>query len=170
MKTYESKQELMDAIRNSFNEYISEFDDILDSEENEIIIGIEKTPAQNISYQLGWLSLLLEWEKKEKEGKHVITPKEGYKWNNLGALYQNFYEIYTSYSLSEKIALLSEKVNEVLDWIEALSNDELFQLDQRKWATTAAKWPLYKWIHINTVAPFTNFRKQIRKWKKFKNS
>ncbi|MER2002308.1 MAG: ClbS/DfsB family four-helix bundle protein, partial [Carnobacterium inhibens] len=24
----------------------------------------------------------------------------------------------------------------------------------------------WKWIHINTVAPFTNFRTKIRKWKK----
>ncbi|MCB6437728.1 ClbS/DfsB family four-helix bundle protein, partial [Erysipelatoclostridium ramosum] len=25
---------------------------------------------------------------------------------------------------------------------------------------------VYKWIHINTVAPFTNFRGKIRKWKR----
>ncbi|AQP77350.1 hypothetical protein B0X25_10755 [Listeria monocytogenes] len=25
---------------------------------------------------------------------------------------------------------------------------------------------MYKWIHINSVAPFTNFRTKIRKWKK----
>ncbi|KWZ73162.1 hypothetical protein HMPREF3198_01521 [Winkia neuii] len=27
-------------------------------------------------------------------------------------------------------------------------------------------WPVWKWVHINTVAPFTTFRTKIRKWKK----
>ncbi|MFZ3195383.1 MAG: ClbS/DfsB family four-helix bundle protein, partial [Bacillus mycoides] len=41
-----------------------------------------------------------------------------------------------------------------------------FQSEQRKWATTKAMWPVWKWVHINTVAPFMNFRTKIRKWKK----
>ncbi|MDQ8934381.1 ClbS/DfsB family four-helix bundle protein [Acinetobacter rudis] len=168
MKNYESKQELIDAIRNSLSKYLLEFSDILEDEKNKIITGVDKTPSQNISYQLGWVSLLLEWEKDEKIGKEVITPKKGFKWNNLGLLYQEFYQTYCSYSLDEKKRLLSEKVNDVIDWIQSLTDDELFLPNQRKWATTAAKWPVYKWIHINTVAPFTNFRVQIRKWKKLK--
>ena len=50
--------------------------------------------------------------------------------------------------------------------IDSLSEDELFLPQQRAWATTKAQWPLWKWIHINSVAPFTSFRTQIRKWKK----
>ncbi|CEI52077.1 ClbS/DfsB family four-helix bundle protein [Acinetobacter baumannii] len=168
MKNYDSKQELIESINNSFNKYLSEFNDILEDEKNIKIMAVDKTPSQNISYQLGWVSLLLEWEKDEKTGQQVITPKKGFKWNNLGALYQEFYQTYDHYSLDEKKELLSTKVSEVIDWIQSLTEDELFLPNQRKWATTAAKWPLYKWIHINTVAPFTNFRAQIRKWKRLK--
>lgn len=53
----------------------------------------------------------------------------------------------------------------LIDWINDFSEVELFQPEQRKWATTKAKWPIWKWVHINTVAPFTNFRTKIRKWK-----
>ncbi|MNG53815.1 hypothetical protein D3C78_54200 [compost metagenome] len=170
MKNYESKQELIDTIKNSFDKYLSEFDNIPDNEKDKIIKGVDKSPSQNISYQLGWVNLLLEWEKNEKVGRQVITPKEGFKWNNLGALYQEFYQTYHPYSLKEKKALLAEKVNELVDWVKSLTDDELFLLNQRKWATTPAKWPVYKWIHINTVAPFTNFRVQIRKWKKLSSN
>ncbi|EAF4108610.1 ClbS/DfsB family four-helix bundle protein [Listeria monocytogenes] len=45
------------------------------------------------AYQLGWLNLLLEWEAKEKAGLEVNTPSDNYKWNNLGGLYQLFYEM-----------------------------------------------------------------------------
>ncbi|HGI2398361.1 TPA: ClbS/DfsB family four-helix bundle protein, partial [Streptococcus agalactiae] len=37
------------------------------------------------------------------------------------------------------------------------------------WADSATKnavWEVYKFIHINTVAPFGTFRTKIRKWKK----
>lgn len=39
----------------------------------------------------------------------------------------------------------------------------------RRWADNATKtavWPVYKFIHVNTVAPFGTFRTKIRKWKK----
>ena len=40
---------------------------------------------------------------------------------------------------------------------------------KRKWADEATKtavWEVYKFIHVNTVAPFGTFRTKIRKWKK----
>ncbi|WP_151811828.1 ClbS/DfsB family four-helix bundle protein [Acinetobacter bereziniae] len=166
MKNYESKQELIEGIQHSFNKYLIEFNDIVEEDKDKIITGVDKSPSQNISYQLGWVNLILDWEKAEKAGKNVITPKEGFKWNNLGALYKEFYQTYDHISLDEKKALLSKKVNELIDWLRSLTDDEIFQPNQRNWATTPAKWPVYKWIHINTVAPFTNFRTQIRKWKK----
>jgi hypothetical protein len=168
MKNYESKQELIDVIKKSFNKYLLEFNEVSEEEQHKVVLGVEKTPSQNISYQLGWVSLLLKWEQDEKAGLQVITPKEGFKWNNLGQLYQEFYRTYDCYSLDDKKSLLSKKVDEVIDWVQELTDDELFLSNKRKWATTPAKWPIYKWIHINTVAPFTNFRTQIRKWKKLK--
>ncbi len=33
-------------------------------------------------------------------------------------------------------------------------------------ATKTAVWEVYKFIHVNTVAPFGTFRTKIRKWKK----
>ena len=61
---------------------------------------------------------------------------------------------------------VADTLEKLLHWIDSLSEDELFLPQQRAWATTKAQWPLWKWIHINSVAPFTSFRTQIRKWKK----
>lgn len=33
-------------------------------------------------------------------------------------------------------------------------------------ASTPSNWPVWKWVHINTVAPFKSFRSKIRKWKR----
>lgn len=53
--------------------------------------------------------------------------------------------------------------------IDVLSDEELFLPHMRKWADEATKtavWEVYKFIHVNTVAPFGTFRTKIRKWKK----
>lgn len=50
--------------------------------------------------------------------------------------------------------------------IDFVSDEELFQPHRRKWADDAAKtavWAVYKFIHVNTVAPFGTFRTKIRK-------
>ena len=103
---------------------------------------------------------------KEQKGEEVHTPAEGYKWNNLSGLYNSFYKQYGEYSLKEQQSMLNEAVNHLCEWLNTLSEKELFEVDQRRWAKTQANWPVWKWVHINSVAPFTNFRTKIRKWKK----
>lgn len=166
MQTYKDKKELIDELRKRYELYDKEFNDIKEIEKSLYKHGVDKTPSQNIAYQLGWSHLLLQWEADERKGIEVKTPTPDYKWNNLKGLYQSFYEQYGSYSLQQQRELLQSQVNEIIDWIESLDHETLFVPEQRKWATTPAKWPVWKWIHINTVAPFKNFRTQLRKWKK----
>ncbi|MBV8325389.1 MAG: ClbS/DfsB family four-helix bundle protein [Chryseobacterium sp.] len=166
MQTYKDKTELIEAIKKTYRFYDNEFDGIKEDEKNRDAPGIDKTPSQNISYQLGWTGLLLRWESDEKGGIEVKTPTSEYKWNNLKGLYQSFYDQYGSYHLAEQRELLQKQVNEIIEWIESLDHETLFTPEQRQWATTPAKWPVWKWVHINTVAPFKNFRTQLRKWKK----
>ncbi|WP_375178324.1 ClbS/DfsB family four-helix bundle protein [Enterococcus rotai] len=166
MRTYENKQELIAEIKKRYEKYDAEFEQVSERLKNKRIEEVDKTPSENLSYQLGWVNLILQWEKEEQAGKTVETPAPGYKWNNLGGLYQSFYEKYGQYSIAEQRVMLRNSVNEVCEWLETLSDKELFEAGQRNYATTKAMWPLYKWVHINTVAPFTNFRTKIRKWKK----
>ena len=66
-------------------------------------------------------------------------------------------------------AELNENVKSICAMIDSLSADELFKPHMRKWAddaTKAAVWEVYRFIHVNTVAPFGTFRTKIRKWKK----
>lgn len=166
MRTYENKQALIDEIKKRYEKYDAEFNDVPESLKNKQIAEVDKTPSENLAYQLGWVNLLLHWEAEEQAGKTVETPAPGYKWNNLGGLYQSFYEQYGEYSIAEQREMLRKSVSTLCEWLETISDTVLFEPAQRNWATTKAMWPVYKWVHINTVAPFTNFRTKIRKWKK----
>ncbi|MFR7765601.1 MAG: ClbS/DfsB family four-helix bundle protein, partial [Anaerococcus obesiensis] len=103
------------------------------------------------------------------KGIEVKTPCDNFKWNQLGELYQYFTDTYAHLSLKELKEKLRENIELMYEMIDSLSDDELFKPHMRKWADDATKtavWEVYKFIHINTVAPFGTFRTKIRKWKK----
>ena len=65
--------------------------------------------------------------------------------------------------------LEDENIVAIQTMIDSMSEEELFQPHMRRWADDATKtavWEVYKFIHVNTVAPFGTFRTKIRKWKK----
>jgi len=170
MPAYESKKALANEIMRTYLLLDKEFDGIPIDKEEYRIADVDRTPREMIAYQLGWLNLLLGWERDEKAGKAVITPSPAYKWNELGLLYKDFYDIYAGLPLNELRPLLKQRVLEICEWIEVLEEEDLFVAGRRKWTVTSANWPMCKWIHINSVAPFKSFRTKIRKWKRIVGS
>ena len=167
MHDYENKEELIAEIEKTANLFITEFDTIEEVDKDKLLEGGDRTPAQMIAYQLGWLNLIMSWDRDELAGKEVITPAPDYKWNKLGGLYESFYNQYEKFTLNELKNMYRDCVAEIIQWIKSFSNEQLFGPDVRKWASsTPSKWPIWKWVHINTVAPFKTFRSKIRKWKK----
>lgn len=113
--------------------------------------------------------MLLQWEADEKNDLTVKTPSDMFRWNQLGELYQWFSDTYANLSLEELKDRLNRNVISINKMIDVLSDEELFLPHLRKWADEATKtavWEVYKFIHVNTVAPFGTFRTKIRKWKK----
>ena len=169
MRTYQNKEELKAEIEKSFEKYISEFDGIPEDLKDKRIEGADRTPAENLAYQVGWTTLILKWEEDENNGLPVHTPSDTFKWNQLGGLYQWFTDTYAHLSLKELKDRLRKNIDAIYTMIDSLSEEELFKPHMRKWADEATKtavWEVYKFIHVNTVAPFGTFRTKIRKWKK----
>ena len=130
---------------------------------------VDRTPAENLAYQVGWTTLILNWEEDERKGLEVRTPSNQFKWNQLGALYQWFTDTYAGMSIHELRTTLDSNIEGIYKMIDSMSDEELFVPHKRQWADSATKsavWEVYKFIHINTVAPFGTFRTKIRKWKK----
>ncbi len=173
MKTYRDKDELKKEIKKTYKKYIEEFLDIPENLKDKKNNEIDRTPAENLAYQVGWTTLLLKWENDSRLGLKVKTPTDKFKWNQLGELYQWFSDEYAHLSLLDLKDLLDKNIDSIYQMIDSMSYDELFKPHQRKWAddaTKTASWEVYKFIHINTVAPFGTFRSKIRKWKKLEMS
>ena len=158
MKTYETKEDLIKEIDKTYLTFVAEFVDIDDKKLHSRIKTVDKTPFEMLAYQIGWLELLMSWEKNEMAGKEVIMPAPGIKWNKLDDLYQSFYEKNKELSLSKLLKKFEKTKLTFIEFINRLDEDVIFGENKRKWASsTPSKWPIWKWIHINSVAPFTNF-------------
>lgn len=77
--------------------FINEFADVSENDKDKLVDGIDRIPVQMIAYQLGWLNLITNWKKQEKEGEMVVTPHPDYNWNNLGKSYKSFYKKQENY-------------------------------------------------------------------------
>ena len=67
MRTYENKDELKNEINKSFAKYISEFNDIPEHLKDKRVDEIDRTPAENLAYQVGWTTLVIKWESDERK-------------------------------------------------------------------------------------------------------
>ncbi|HIW77091.1 MULTISPECIES: ClbS/DfsB family four-helix bundle protein [Gordonibacter] len=167
MQGYESKEALIAEIRKTAALFVTEFDDVAEAEANAMAEGVDRTPREMLAYQLGWMELLRGWDADELAGKDVVTPAPGFKWNQMGALYQGFYDRYSTESMDGLIRAFEDGVDSLVRWVDGFSDEELFEPGGRKWAqSTPSNWPVWKWIYMNTVAPYKSFRGKIRKWKK----
>ena len=171
MQSYSDKKTLINEINKTAGLFIKEFEDIDETCKNIRYNEVDRTPQEIIAYQLGWMDLIRGWDKCELEGKEVVTPAPGYKWNQMGELYQGFYEKYQNESLLQLVEMFQSSVSSLIEWLDDFNDNELFEPGGRKWAaSTPSNWPVWKWVHINTVAPFKSFRSKIRKWKKIHSS
>lgn len=101
MREYKNKEELKSEINKSFGKYISEFENIPETMRDKRVTEVDRTPAENLAYQVGWTTLVLKWEEDERMGLQVKTPSDKFKWNQLGELYQWFTDTYSHLSLQE---------------------------------------------------------------------
>jgi hypothetical protein len=167
MKEYDNKEALINEIKVTAEAFIKEFDDVAEADKDTRFDGVDRSPQEMIAYQLGWMELIRGWDKDECAGKPVVTPAPGLKWNQMGELYEAFYKKYAAKSLAALRKQFVKDVESFVQWFDSFSEDEVFKSGGRKWASsTTSNWPIWKWVHINTVAPFSNFRSKIRKWKK----
>lgn len=118
-----------------------------------------------MAYQIGWCRLLLRWYKSGVQSKTIVMPGDGFDtWDYVG-LARHFYKKYNYSSLDKYINKLKKLVNRIVHFVEdeyQLKN--LNRVGVWDWCTLSSgkKWPLSKWVQINTVAPFKKASAKLR--------
>ena len=143
MQTYANKAALIAEIELHAKRFCDEFQTVAEADKDLLLEGVERTPAQMLAYQIGWMQLIWQWEAANRQGKSVITPHPDYKWNQLGGLYQYFYRTYAQQSLSALQKQFTENVTAIVALIDALDEETLFTPGKRQWASQTAMGIFY---------------------------
>ena len=159
-----SQQELLSRFDTAYNKLREEITHVPDELSRAPLLEGGLCLCELMAYQIGWGRLVLQWEAREQAGQPVEMPAPGFKWNQLGALAQSFYQRSQDDSAAQLLAQFDALASDLRIFMASSSEQLLFGVGQRHWA--GAKWPLVKWLQVNTIAPYDSARAKLRKWQK----
>ncbi|WP_374656413.1 ClbS/DfsB family four-helix bundle protein [Dongia sp.] len=158
-----SKAELLAAITANFDKLLADLARVPEERARECTLdghaaGTTMSPADLVSYLVGWNELVLKWLDLDDKGASVDFPETGFKWNQLGLLARKFYEDCQSLGYPQLLGRLTSAKDRLVEAISHRSDDELYG---RPWYD---KWTKGRMIQLNTSSPYANARTRIRKW------
>ena len=160
-----SKTELLAAIDTTFDRLLVDLSKVPPDRTRERSMdghaaGSTISPADLVSYLIGWNELVLKWLELDDSGAPVDFPETGFKWNQLGLLARKFYRDYEALDYPHLLERLREAKGHLVETISARSDRELYG------AAWHGKWSKGRMIQFNSSSPYANARGRIRKWLK----
>lgn len=122
--------------------------------------------ADLIAYQIGWGKLLLQWYQSGIKNQTIQMPGEGFnKWDYKG-LAKHFFQIHHYKNFSAQRQVFQQIVQEITAFVEYESQTgSLDKVGVWSWCTlpSGKKWPLSKWVTVNTKSPYKRAKLLIEK-------
>lgn len=119
--------------------------------------GGKASCSEVIAYQIGWGKRIISWYTEGINGELVTMPGEGFtSWDYVG-LATHFYTKYHYDGSQNQMRVFYETVLQILTLVEKeYQTGDLDKTGVWPWCTLGSgkKWPLSKWIKINTAAPY----------------
>lgn len=107
-----------------------------------------------------WTENVVDWIEGGRRGETPVTPAEGYRWKETPRLNKDIVKTARRESYHSVRGRLEQGYSRVLSQIDALSDKELLQVGIFEWA---GKYPISRWISLNTVRQYTTARTFIRR-------
>ena len=111
----------------------TEFDFSTDEKKKEAHWKRDKNVRDVIMHLHEWHNLMLEWVANNKAGLHKPFLMEGYNWKTYGAMNILFWKRNQSVTLDMALEQFKESHKKIMDVIQTMSNDELFQKNVYDW-------------------------------------
>ncbi len=160
-----SKADLLAAITTTFDKLVTDLSHVPLDRARESTLdghasGTKMSPADLVSYLVGWNELVLKWLDQDVRGGKVDFPDAGFQWNQLGLLAQRLYRDYEALDYRQLLDRLTIANGRLVETITCRSDEELYS------APWYEKWTQGRMIQFNTSSPYANARGRIRPWLK----
>ena len=107
-----------------------------------------------------WTEHVIDWVEAGQRGERPVTPAPGYRWKetprlNADVVMENRQRSYRSIRVK-----LEQGFQRVMDTIDSLDDRELLEVGVFLWA---GKYPISRWVSINTTRQYLTARTYIRR-------
>ena len=154
-----TRQELTDAVANSYEKLSAELDRV--NPELETAVCVDDWSVKDVlAVREWWTRKIVDWIEAGQQGKTPTTPARGYSWRDTPRLNADICKKCERRSFQATRKRLARGVQRVLATIDALTERELLEPGVFDWA---GKWPISRWISINTARQYTTARTYIRR-------
>ncbi len=113
-----------------------------------------------LSVRAWWTTSVVDWIEAGKLGEVPTTPADGYRWSETPRLNADIVIRSRRESYRAVRARLEAGVERALSVIDSLSDEELLDAGAFEWA---GKYPLARWLSINTTRQYTTARTYVRR-------
>lgn len=154
-----TRKELIDLVTSSFTRLREELDGAEPDLPNLPCID-EWSVKDLLAVRAWWTERVVDWIEAGRRGEKPVTPAQGYRWNETPRLNADVVRAAREESYQTIRARLERGFERVLSTIDALDDSELLEVGTFRWA---GKWPISRWISINTARQYSTARAFIRK-------
>ncbi len=154
-----TRQELTELVTTSYRQLRAEIE-TAGPELAELPCADGWTVKEMLAVRTWWTEHVVDWIEVGRRGESPVTPAPGYKWNETPRLNADVVRAARSESYQAVRDRLDRGVQRVLHTIDALDDRELLDVGTYLWA---GKWPIIRWISINTARQYTTARAYVRR-------
>jgi len=107
-----------------------------------------------------WSENVIDWIEAGRRGEIPVTPAPGYRWIDTPRLNADVVRAARRESYRSVCARLERGFERVISTIDSLDDRELLAVGVFAWA---GKYPIARWISLNTARQYTTARAFIRR-------
>jgi hypothetical protein len=154
-----TREETTRLVTTSFNTLMAELDSIQsDVGSLECVNGW--TVKDVLALRSWWTTSLADWIETGAAGGNLDLPAEGYTWRETPRLNADVVTRSRAKTYAQVKLELQQAFDRIIRLIDELTDDELLRPGVFSWA---GKWPIARWISINTARQYTTARTFIRR-------
>lgn len=113
-----------------------------------------------LAVRVWWTESVIDWIEAGQRGEVPLTPADGYRWKETPRLNADIVRKSRRESYQSLRERLERGYERVMQTIDKLDDRELLGVGVYEWA---GKYPLSRWISINTARQYTTARTYVRR-------
>jgi hypothetical protein len=154
-----TREELIELVESSFAKLLRELDEA-GPKVAQLVCVDDWAVKDLLAVRAWWTESVLDWIDAGRRGESPTLPAPGYTWRETPRLNADVVEAARSESFRAIRDRLEKGFSRVLATIDALDDTELLQVGVFDWAD---KWPVARWISVNTARQYTTARTFVRR-------